>query len=93
VQWTLFQCFVLMLVTRCASQEISVLDVLRVTNPSASDYYFGDSVSSSRDTVVVGSPSEEISSGAVYVFVRDGTNWTEQAHLATFETEVNLAIQ
>src|SRR5260221_608016 len=58
--------------------------------------YFGGSVSVSRDTVVVGAGGEGSSAtgvngsqndtnapyaGAAYVFVRSGTNWTQQAYL------------
>jgi hypothetical protein len=57
--------------------------------------HFGDSVGISGDTVVVGASGEDSgttavnstpeesasSSGAAYVFVRSGTNWTQQAYL------------
>ncbi|PKA15712.1 putative Ig domain-containing protein [Leptospira haakeii] len=61
--------------------------------------FFGDTVSISGDTIVVGSPAEDSNqasitngttassnnsysdSGAAYVFVRSGTNWTQQAYL------------
>ncbi|MEZ5299458.1 MAG: FG-GAP repeat protein [Verrucomicrobiales bacterium] len=57
--------------------------------------FFGSSVASSGDTVVVGSISEDSSTtginstpnesgnaaGAAYVFVRNGTTWTQQAYL------------
>ena len=33
------------------------------------------------DTIVVGSPLEDLQSGAAYVFVRSGTTWTEQQRL------------
>lgn len=57
---------------------------------------FGYSVAISHDTIVIGAPDEESSapgvngdqsdnnaprSGAAYVFVRNGTNWTQQAYL------------
>ena len=57
---------------------------------------FGASVSISGDTIVVGAPTEDSNatgvggdqsnngarrSGAAYVFVRNGTNWTQQAYL------------
>jgi len=45
---------------------------------------FGSSVAVSGDTVVVGAPADDdggFTSGAVYVFVRSGTIWTEQAKL------------
>jgi hypothetical protein len=42
---------------------------------------FGWTVSVSGDTAVAGVPFENSSSGGAYVFVRNGTNWIEQAHL------------
>jgi hypothetical protein len=46
---------------------------------------FGHSVGISGDTVVVGVPFDDPSSltdaGSVYVYVRNGSVWTEQAHL------------
>jgi hypothetical protein len=63
---------------------------------------FGYSVVVSGDTVVVGAPEEESSatgvngdqsdnsaprSGAAYVFVRSGTNWSQQAYLKASNAE------
>ena len=63
---------------------------------------FGTTVSASGDTVVVGAPYEDSNatgvngsqisnsagdSGAAYVFVRTGTNWTQQAYLKASNTE------
>jgi hypothetical protein len=63
---------------------------------------FGGSTAVSGDTVVVGAPYENSnatgvngfgndngapSAGAAYVFVRDGTNWTQQAYLKASNTE------
>jgi uncharacterized repeat protein (TIGR01451 family) len=44
---------------------------------------FGSSVSVSGDTLVVGAPEDETGQGrgSAYVFVRSGTNWTEQEKL------------
>ncbi|MCZ7599566.1 MAG: FG-GAP repeat protein [Gammaproteobacteria bacterium] len=62
---------------------------------------FGRSVAVSGDTVVVGAPIEESAAagvngnetdnsifvaGAAYVFVRDGTTWTQQAYLKASNT-------
>lgn len=47
-----------------------------------SDVFFGQSVAISGDTVVCGSPfyiTTAFNAGAVYVFVRNGTTWSEQA--------------
>jgi hypothetical protein len=68
---------------------------LKASNPDAGDL-FGTSVAISGDTVVVGAPREDSSarlingpqgnndrtdSGAAYVFVRNGSGWTQQAYL------------
>jgi hypothetical protein len=66
--------------------------------------WFGNSVAVSGNTVVVGAPNEESSatgvngnqidnsatdSGAAYVFVRSGTNWSQQAYLKASNTGVS----
>ena len=46
--------------------------------------YFGTSVSISGDTAIVGAPGNDDAgsdSGSAYIFVRNGTSWTEQAKL------------
>ena len=61
---------------------------LKAPKPKALDQ-FGISVAISDDTVVVGAfgedsddvPEDEDNSGGAYVFVRNGTVWTQQAHL------------
>ena len=61
---------------------------LKAPKPKANDS-FGISVAISGDTVVVGAfgedsddvPEDEDNSGGAYVFVRNGTAWTQQAHL------------
>jgi len=74
---------------------------LKASNTEGGDE-FGDSVSVSGDTVVVGAPDEAsnatgvngdqnnnstASSGAAYVFVRSGTVWSQQAYLKASNTE------
>jgi len=74
---------------------------LKASNTDAEDY-FGWSVAASGDTVVVGAYQESSNatgvngdqsdnsakfSGAAYVFVRDGTNWSEQAYLKASNAE------
>jgi hypothetical protein len=44
---------------------------------SSSYFFFGSAVAIDGDTVVVGAPSA-FPSGSAYVFVRSGTNWTQQ---------------
>ncbi len=73
---------------------------LKASNTRAYDY-FGWSVAVSGDTVVVGAPYEDSNatgvngnqgdnsaqdSGAAYVFVRSGTNWSQQAYLKASNT-------
>jgi hypothetical protein len=73
---------------------------LKASNTGADDY-FGFSVTVSGDTVVVGAPGEDsnatgvngrqsnnsaFGSGAAYVFVRSGTNWSQQAYLKASNT-------
>ena len=72
---------------------------LKATNVGAEDF-FGGSVSLDGDTVAIGASWEDGSSvevngayddlsegsGAVYVFVRQGTEWSQQAYLKPFNT-------
>ncbi len=73
---------------------------LKASNTGAGDE-FGFSVAISGDTIVVGAYGEDSnatgvngnqgnnnanSSGAAYVFVRDGTNWVQQAYLKASNT-------
>jgi hypothetical protein len=73
---------------------------LKASNTGAGDE-FGWSVSISGDTIVVGGPDEDsnstgvdgdqindaaIDSGSVYVFVRSGTTWSQQAYLKASNT-------
>lgn len=73
---------------------------LKASN-TGSDDNFGSAVALSGDTLVVGAPLEDSSasgvdgnqgnngasaSGAVYIFVRDGTNWVQQAYLKASNT-------
>jgi hypothetical protein len=43
--------------------------------------YFGSSVAVSGDTIAVGAPDDANNAGAVYVFQRHGSAWTQQAYL------------
>jgi uncharacterized repeat protein (TIGR02543 family) len=54
---------------------------LKASNTGA-DVFFGTSAAVSGDTVVVGAWREgNTASGAAYVFVRDGTTWSQQSYL------------
>ena len=76
---------------------------LKASNTGAGDF-FGRSVALSGDTLVVGAPYESsnakgvngnqtdnaaANSGAVYVFVRTGTTWVQQAYLKASNTGFN----
>ncbi|MDO3720193.1 cadherin-like beta sandwich domain-containing protein [Marinobacter sp. chi1] len=73
---------------------------LKVSNADSGDE-FGYSVALSGETLVVGAPEEGrtttadeadnsvLSSGAVYVFVRDGTSWSQQAYLKASNSDSN----
>jgi hypothetical protein len=72
---------------------------VKATNVDAWDW-FAESVAVDGDTVVIGAPGEDSSTtgvnstpdnaangaGAVYVFVRTGTTWTQQAYLKASNT-------
>jgi FG-GAP repeat protein len=75
---------------------------LKASNPNVSDQ-FGTSVAISGDTVVVGAWGEDsnatgvngdqgnnstVAAGAAYIFVRSGTNWSQQAYLKASDTDV-----
>ena len=56
---------------------------LTATDAKSQDY-FGHSVALDGNTALVGAPYDDVDhqdQGSVYVFVRNGTTWTEQAHL------------
>ena len=76
---------------------------LKASNTDLGDW-FGESVAVSGDTVVVGayreasnakgvngdqSNNDTWSSGAVYVFVRNGSTWSQQAYLKASNTELH----
>jgi hypothetical protein len=69
---------------------------LKASNAAANDFFGGNGVAISGDTIVVGARGESssatgingnqadnsaTSSGAAYVFTRSGTTWTQQAYL------------
>lgn len=60
---------------------------LKASNTSTGSY-FGNSVSISGDTIVVGAYGESnFSAGAAYVFVRSGGVWSQQAYLKASNAE------
>jgi hypothetical protein len=85
-----------------ARQPIAPDAYLKASNTGADDW-FGFSVAASGDTLVVGAPMEDSDargvnrdqsnnnapgSGAVYVFVRSGGAWTQQAYLKASNSEM-----
>jgi hypothetical protein len=75
---------------RCSSLDINLLAVL---NPNTtSPTRFGYAVSTSADTIVLGDYFDDrfaYDAGVVYVLVRDGTSWIQQAYLKASNTEDN----
>jgi uncharacterized repeat protein (TIGR01451 family) len=61
---------------------------LKASNPEFADH-FGASIAISGDTLVVGAPYKTANAGAAYVFVRTGTNWSQQAYLRASNTGPN----
>lgn len=53
---------------------------LRASDPTG-NARFGDAVAIDRDTIAIGAIGFSQSRGAVYVFVRSGSNWTQQQRL------------
>ena len=64
--------------------------ILRASDAQASDK-FGQSVSISGDGsyAIVGARGENSNAGAVYVFTRSGSTWTQQAKLTASDAEAN----
>ncbi len=54
-------------------------------NDGAASDFFGQSVAVSGETAIVGAPNDDIGAkadqGSAYIFVRQGTTWTQQAKL------------
>jgi hypothetical protein len=64
---------------------------LLANDPGASDY-FGRSVAISGNTAIVGAYLDDdngSNSGSAYIFVYDGTNWTQQAKLSASDGDAN----
>ena len=66
-----------------------------MASDGAPEDFFGESVSLSADTVVVGAYLDDTpagsSAGSAYVFVRSGTSWTEQQKLVASDAAQNDA--
>ncbi len=61
---------------------------LKASNTEANDE-FGWSLALTGDTLAVGAPGEDSASGAVYVFTRTGSDWSQQAYVKASNTEAN----
>lgn len=61
------------------------------TITNGNGYLFGSAVAVSGDTMAVGAPRSRegglFSFGAVYIFVRNGTEWTQQAFVTNFTAQ------
>lgn len=63
-----------------------------ISDDADAEDHFGWAVGISGDTVVVGVPQDDdagLDAGAVYVFVRSGTTWSEQAKLIAGDAAAN----
>ena len=69
-------------------------EVKILSSDGAEDDNFGHSVSISGDYVIVGVPNDDdngMTSGSVYIFKRDGTNWAEEQKLTASDgAEVDM---
>lgn len=71
---------------------------VKASNTEANDG-FGESVALAGDTLAVGAPGEDsdgdptnisaVDSGAVYIFTRSGSGWSQQAYVKASNTETN----
>jgi len=55
---------------------------------AAENDFFGYSVALSGSTALIGAYGDNSGAGAAYVFVRSGTNWSQQAELTAAESDV-----
>jgi hypothetical protein len=72
----------MLFIQHCTPLEIDLLAVIKADVDLYS--WFGLGLSTSGDTVVAGDRNDDqfgSNSGAVYVFVRNDTSWTQQAYL------------
>lgn len=75
-------------VCRIESNDRILEAILAPADGEANDY-FGYSVSIFEDTIAVGAIGNGIG-GAVYIFRRDGTTWTQETKIATVENNANF---
>ena len=79
------RCWPALALVGMASAQSITEDALLVPGGASAGDRLGSAVALSGDTALVGantaSPDGELQAGAAYVFVNDGTTWTEQAQL------------
>ncbi len=56
-------------------------DAKLIPSDGSASAFFGSSVAASGDTAVIGACGEKFFAGSVYVYVRSGSTWTQQAKL------------
>ena len=61
---------------------------IKASNTEVGDW-FGYSLALAGNTLAVGAPGEANASGAVYVFTRTGSVWSQQAYVKASNTEAN----
>ncbi len=71
---------------RMSAADFAQHAYLKASNAEGNDA-FGYSVALSGDTLAVGAYGEDSYSGAVYVFTRDGSDWTQEAYLKASNAE------
>ena len=60
-----------------------------VGTDTAAGHYFGQSVQIENDTIVASAAQINSAAGAVYVFTRSGTSWSQQAKLTASDAAAN----
>ena len=77
-------------VTRRTAAEFAQQAYIEASTSSSGDN-FGNNLALSGDTLAVGVPFEGANSGAVYIFTRIGTQWSQQAFIKSSNTDADDA--
>ncbi len=84
----LFPVFSGTLVSVAEAAEVGAEQQAYLKSPNRSAFFrFGSAIAISGDTLVVGSSGENTSAGAVYVYIRSGSTWVEQARLVASDRD------
>lgn len=59
-----------------------------IADDAAAGDYFGGSVALSNNTCIVGASGDDSYTGSAYIFVRNGSNWSQQAKLVAADAAV-----